>query len=122
MNRFFAAAGALALCAGAAVAATTAPKQTDVPNGMWDLRDLYPTPEAWTAAHDRVKTQAESLDRYKGTLAKSADTMLKALSAISDVKKEAARLGTYASLKGDEDVRVAANQERLQSATQLGTL
>jgi oligoendopeptidase F len=90
--------------------------------GMWDLRDLYPTPEAWTAARDRAKAQAGTLDRYKGTLGKSADTMLKALSAISDVKKEALRLSVYASLKADEDVRIADNQERQQSAQQLGTL
>src|SRR5690348_13774769 len=89
---------------------------------MWDLRDLYPSPEAWTAARDKVKAQAQTLDRYKGTLGKSAAAMLTALSAISDVKKEAARLAVYASLKGDEDVRIAANQERLQSAQQLGTL
>ncbi len=125
MNRFPAAAGALALFAGASFAATTAPTPTSTSapaNGMWDLRDLYPTPEAWTAARDKVKAQAKALDRYTGTLGKSADAMLKALSAISDVKKESARLAVYASLKGDEDVRIAANQERLQSAVQLGTI
>ncbi len=87
--------------------------------GMWDLRDLYPTPEAWTAERDKIKAQAETLESYKGTLGKSAASMLKALSAISDVKKEVARLGVYASLKGDEDVRVAENQERVQSAQAL---
>ncbi|MBV8800130.1 MAG: oligoendopeptidase F, partial [Alphaproteobacteria bacterium] len=122
MHPFLAAAGALALLTFSfpglgADAPTGAPEA-----GMWDLRDLYPTPEAWSAARDKVKAQTQTLDRYKGTLGKSAGVMLKALSAISDVKKEAARLAVYASLKGDEDVRIAANQERLQSAQQLGTL
>jgi oligoendopeptidase F len=127
MNRILLAASALTLLAGItpsfSAAAPPATSNTAVPEaGMWDLRDLYPTPEAWTAARERVKAQAQTLDRYKGTLGKSAKEMLTALSAISGVRKEAARLAVYASLKGDEDVRVAANQERLQSAQQLGTL
>jgi oligoendopeptidase F len=102
MYRVLAAAGAFALLAGAALAANLPAAPAGAPpNGMWDLRDLYPTPEAWTAAHDKVKAQAERLDQYKGTLGKSADSMLKALSAISDVRKEALRLSVYASLKGD---------------------
>src|ERR1700685_873020 len=68
--------------------------------GMWDLRDLYLTPEAWTAGRGKIKAQAETLESYKGTLDKSAASMLKALAAISDAKKEVARLGVYASLKG----------------------
>jgi oligoendopeptidase F len=124
MNRLLAAAGAIALLTfGMPGLAADAPPASGMPEaGMWDLRDLYATPEAWTAARDKVKAQAQTLDGYKGTLGKSADAMLKALSAISDVHKEAARLAVYASLKGDEDVRIAANQERLQAAQQLGTL
>src|SRR2546423_8727318 len=122
MNRRLAAGGALvALSFGLPGLAGDARAGAPEP-GMWDLRELYPSPQAWTAARDKVKAQAGTLDRYKGTLGKSADTMLKALSAISDVKKEAARLSVYASLKADEDVRIAANQERQQSAQQLSTL
>jgi oligoendopeptidase F len=122
MNRILLAAGATALLAWIAPTFAADQSPATASAGMWDLRDLYPTPEAWTAARDRVKGQAQTLDRYKGTLSKGAKNMLSALSAISDVRKEAARLAVYASLKGDEDVRVAANQERLQSAQQLGTL
>jgi oligoendopeptidase F len=122
MNRLFAAAGALALLTFAIPGLGADSPAREPEAGMWDLRDLYPTPQAWTAARDRVKAQAQKLDRYKGTLGKSAASMLSALSAISDVKKEALRLSVYASLKGDEDVRVAENQERQQSAQQLGTL
>jgi oligoendopeptidase F len=119
MKKIVLAAGALALlCVAPSFGA-----DMDVPQaGMWDLRDLYPTPEAWTAAHDKIKAQAETLESYKGTLGGSAAAMLKALSAISDVKKEVARLNVYASLKGDEDVRVAANQERVQEGQALNTL
>jgi oligoendopeptidase F len=90
--------------------------------GMWDLRDLYATPAAWQADHDKILAAANKLDSYKGTLGKSPQAMLAALSAFSDVRRQTARLGTYASLKGDEDVRVSENQERQSSANALGTV
>jgi oligoendopeptidase F len=88
----------------------------------WDLGDLYPSLEAWGAAYAKTRTQAEQLDRLKGSLGKDAGDMLKALAAISDVKREAARLFVYASLQGDEDLRVAPAQERRQQAQALQTL
>ncbi len=124
MGKFLAAASAAALllAAGQGLAQTgekAAPEQ-QVP--MWDLGDLYASPAAWTAAHDRIKAEAEKLDAFKGTLGKSAKSMLEALDEMSHVRKEAARLNVYATLKGDEDVRIAANQERVQAGSALQTL
>src|ERR1700744_4986206 len=111
---------ALMMMSSAAVAAAV-PKPEDPaaadrgnPAYMWDLSDLYPSAEAWTAAQAKVKAPGDALDKYKGTLGKSAKAMLEALAAISDANKEVTRLNVYASLKGDEDVRVAVNQERVQ--------
>lgn len=114
----FAFAVVLALCALPA-GAQDAPAVP--PAYMWDLSDLYPTPEAWTEAHDKVLTAANKLDGYKGTLGKSAADMLAALSAMSAAHKESDRLSVYATLKGDEDVRVSADQEREQVAQALAT-
>ena len=91
------------------------------PAYMWDLSDLYSTPEAWKAAHDKLATKVSGLAKLKGSLGKSAGSMLAGLSAISDAREEADRLNVYASLKGDEDVRIAPNQERLQLAMALLT-
>ncbi|MEI9930108.1 MAG: hypothetical protein WDM89_06035 [Rhizomicrobium sp.] len=85
--------------------------------GIWAI--FYASPDAWTAAQRNAKAQVETLDKYKGTLGNSAKAILEALAAISDAGKEIARLNVYASLKGDEDVRVAANQERVQLAQAL---
>src|SRR5262249_4175656 len=71
---------------------------------------------------DRVKSEAQQLEGYKGTLAVSAAQMRKALDAISYVTKEASRLYTYASLKADEDLSNPRNQERRQQAGALNTL
>jgi oligoendopeptidase F len=87
----------------------------------WALSDLYPSPEAWTAEYAKIKAEIAGLDIYKGTLGKSAAAMLKALDAMSHANKETARLYTYSSLKGDEDVRVSENQERQQLAGDLQT-
>ena len=89
---------------------------------MWDLADLYPTPEAWSASYAKTRAAAEKLDSYKGTLGMSASSMFSALDAISTLKKESSRLGVYAYLKADEDTRVASNQERRQQVQTLSTV
>jgi oligoendopeptidase F len=88
----------------------------------WDLGDLYPSVEAWTASYGRTRAQAEQLEHFKGSLGGDARAMLKALATISDARKEAARLSVYAGLQGDEDTRVAAAQERRQQGQALQTL
>jgi len=88
-------------------------------NYMWDLTDLYPSADAWTAAKSNALTEVGKLDGYKDTLGKSAQDMLTALKAVSAARKDIDRLYVYASLKRDEDVRIGANQERLQIAQAL---
>jgi len=89
---------------------------------MWDLSDLYASPEAWSVEYDRVKNEAQQLDLYKGTLGSGAADMHRAFDAISAVRKEASRLYSYASLRADEDLTIARNQERRQQAGALNTL
>jgi oligoendopeptidase F len=89
---------------------------------MWDLADLYPTPDAWSASYEKFKRAAEKLDTYRGTLGTSARTMLSTLDAISALHRESDRLFAYASLKADEDTRVASEQERRQQVQALRTL
>jgi oligoendopeptidase F len=91
------------------------------PAPTWDLTDLYPTPEAWTTRHDQGVAAVESLGKFRGTLGKSSTALFAALDAISAVHKEADRLYVYAALKGDENVGIAVNQERLQLAQLLET-
>jgi oligoendopeptidase F len=95
--------------------------QPDGAKYRWDLSELYSSPQAWALEHDKILAQADALDKYQATLGQSATQMLTALQAISATKKESARLGTYASLKGDENVSIGANQERVQAARALAT-
>jgi oligoendopeptidase F len=100
-----------------AVAATESPGDF-----RWDLSDLYATQAAWDESFARTKTAAEALDGYKGTLGRSAASLLGALDASSAVRRELQRLYVYAHLKSDEDRRIAANQERAQQSQTLRTL
>jgi oligoendopeptidase F len=100
--------------------AAPAAEKTDM--AQWDLSDLYASPEAWTAEYARVKNEAQQLDAYKETLGDDAIQMRRALDAIAGVNKESSRLYAYASLKADEDLSNAPNQERKQQAGALNTL
>jgi oligoendopeptidase F len=89
---------------------------------MWDLTDLYPTPEAWNASYAKTQAAAKALGHYRGKLGTSPESLFTALDAISSLNKEMQRLSAYASLKGDEDLRSSADQERRQKTQALATL
>jgi oligoendopeptidase F len=118
MKRFVLAA---ALVLSTALVPASAAEASVPANSMWDLGDLYASPEAWSAAHDKTVAKIATLEGYNETLGKSAKDMLGALSAMSDSRREVERLYVYASLKGDEDVRIAKNQERVQLAQSLAS-
>ena len=101
------------------VLAADAPVSTDRVI-TWDVTDLYATPEAWQLEFERVRTAAGQLGSYRGTL-QGAPQLYTALDAISRISRDFQRLSVYAGLRADEDVRVAANQERAQQVRSLGT-
>ncbi len=111
-----------ALLAGPAMAAGALNDQENDMSYMWDLTELYPTPEAWSEAHDTIRAAADGLDSFQGSLGQSAAAMLAGLDAISRVQKDLARLYVYSSLKADEDLGNAPNQERRQQAGALLTI
>jgi oligoendopeptidase F len=111
----------MALLAMAQAHAADQPARDDV-SVNWDLGDLYPSVDAWTATYSKTREQADQLDHFKGSLGNGARDLLKALATISDVRREAVRLAVYANLQADEDTRAAPAQERRQQAQALQTL
>src|SRR3546814_4049071 len=61
------------------------------------------------------------MKKYQGTLGTSADALVRALVAQSDLGRTIARIYVYISLKADADLRVAANQEKQAPAIDLYT-
>ena len=82
----------------------------------WDLREIYPSVEAWGEAREAVMARFEEIDARRGTLGDSAGDLYETLALVSDISREAARISTYASLNADEDLRATELQERRQLA------
>ena len=89
---------------------------------QWDLSDLYATPAAWTSAYTTAKVQINALSSLQGGFGSDAAALQKTLITLSDVQRSVARLSTYASLKADEDLRAAPEQERRQQTQALRSL
>lgn len=87
----------------------------------WDLTDLYPSDAAWDTERKAVDAQIPSLEQFKGRLGSSAGELKAALQANSDLNRRVTRLNVYASLKGDADLKVAANQEMRQQGQDVQT-
>jgi oligoendopeptidase F len=109
-----AAISALALASSASAADTT-------PLAAWDLTELYPNDAAWEAERAAVAARLPAIAAYKGRMGEGAGALKSVLQLQSDLGLKVSRLYAYASLKGDEDLRVAPNQERRQQATDLFT-
>lgn len=102
-----------------AVRAAEASGKNDVAG--WDLSEIYPSQAAWDDARKTALASALELEKYKGTLGNSAAALRAALQDVSGLTRTIYRIYTYASLRADEDQRVAANQEYQGQAIDLAT-
>ena len=88
---------------------------------MWDLSEIYPSDAAWDEARKGALAALPAIAKYKGRLGESADVLAEALVLQSDRAKTISRVYVYVALKGDEDVRVSAYQEKQAQARDLYT-
>jgi len=86
------------------------------PRYTWDLTELYPTVEAWDQARMEVLAEFAGIEARRGTLGDSAESLYEAYRHVSDTLRKGYRVYAYASLNGDEDLRVGETQERQQLA------
>jgi len=86
------------------------------PKYTWDLTELFPTVEAWNQAREEVLAEMEKIEARRGTLGDNADSLYQAYRHVSDTIRKGGRVFVYASLNGDEDLRVGETQERVQLA------
>mgnify|MGYP001827946514 CR=1 FL=1 len=84
------------------------------PATTWDLTELYPSVDAWNEAREDVFAEFDKIEERRGTLGDSADSLYQAYRHVSDTLRKAGRVFVYASLNGDEDLRLTETQERRQ--------
>ena len=80
------------------------PLRSEVPEAeTWDLRDLYPTDEAWLKEYEDLKTLPERAAAFQGKLGRSAEDLLLWFRLQDEIQERLSRLHTYASCKSDQD-------------------
>jgi oligoendopeptidase F len=76
----------------------------------WCLEDIFPSDSAFWEEKRRVEALLPDLSSYAGTLGRSGAALADALEATTEVTKALSRLHAYASMRADQDLRVASYQ------------
>jgi len=101
--------------------AATTPERSAVDDRYkWDLTKMYATPDDWDAHYKAVAAMVEQFAALKGTAGQSAEALLKVLTLRDQINIQLEKLGAYAHMKQDEDMRVPASQALAQRAQTLG--
>ena len=88
------------------------PSRDQVPESdKWDLSTLYTSDQEWEKALASISSLTDSLVNFKGRLAESAETLLKALKAQEKLYQTIETVYNYASLQHAADVGDAKAQD-----------
>jgi oligoendopeptidase F len=92
-----------------------AEERANVPENLkWNTADLYASEDAWYQAKDAVATRVPKMADFQGKLGESATAFYDAISAMEALDQDLTRLQVYASMRGDEDTRLAKPREMNQ--------
>jgi oligoendopeptidase F len=111
----------LALGVSLAGAAASAEERATALKDRWDLSAIFKNADAYDAAKKTFVARLPALERYQGTLGTSAASLQAALEAYFAAQKDLARLFSYASMRSDQDTRVASALGVRQEAQQLSS-
>ena len=96
-------------------------ERSEIPNRYkWDLRHIYPDEAAWRQAKEKLIAQLPEIEKYKGKLSESPQSLLACFDFVTNIGKEYTRLYCYASMHSDEDTRVSAYLGMEQEMGQIG--
>lgn len=85
----------------------------------WDVTPLFESPEAWEASKARIPGMVASIQKYKGQLSDSPQTMKSMFEEYFFLLKAMDRLHVYANMVSDLDVRKPGPLGRKQSLRQM---
>ena len=77
---------------------------------LWATENIFPRAEAWEEEYAAVETRVQELAKFKGTLAKDPQHLVKVLKMRDDTEARLSRVYVYSSLLSDQDTRVGENQ------------
>ena len=99
---------------------STLKSRAEVPAAdTWDLKLIFPDDTAWEAEFSDLASRFEEINAFKGTLAKSAGDLAKALEFESSLDRSTESLNQYAGLRLSED---SANDDALDRDGRLASL
>lgn len=101
-------------------AATTPERSTIDERYKWDLSKMYASSQEWDAHYKKLEGMITEFAARKGTTDKSPASLLEVLKARDQVEIQLEKLGAYAAMKRDEDMRKSDTQALFQRAQTLG--
>ena len=91
------------------------PLRSEVPEeSTWDLRDMYPSDEAWAAENEALMAVPAQAAAFQGHLGDDAETLLQFLRMQDEIEVRLSTLYGYASCKSDQDTGNAFYQDILR--------
>ncbi len=79
-------------------------------NYLWKTEDIFPNTEAWEKEFKAVEERVNELEKLKGTLGNSAQTLAAALKHTDDTEARLDRVYVYSALLSDQDTRDGKHQ------------
>jgi len=78
----------------------------DIPEKYkWNLSGLYQSDAEWRTAKDQLAQKLGEIEKFRGTITKSAANLLSCLEFNTALAKEASKLSNYAAMNSDLDTR-----------------
>ncbi|MCK5519776.1 MAG: oligoendopeptidase F, partial [Candidatus Marinimicrobia bacterium] len=90
-------------------------------NETWNLKDIYSSDKAWEKEKNDLAKNIKKVAEFKGTLSNSPEELLACLKYSSELGKKFGKLYSYASMKSDQDTRVADYNAKKKEISQIGT-
>ncbi|MFH1747067.1 MAG: oligoendopeptidase F [Planctomycetota bacterium] len=76
----------------------------------WNLDSIFTSMAEWEKEYAAVGQQIADVEKFRGRLSESAETLLAALKLQDDTEARLARVYVYTSLLSDQDTRIGDNQ------------
>lgn len=110
----------MVVMSGVAFAGTTPERSSIEESYKWDLSKMYGSQAQWEEHYQKLESMIGQFAAKKGNAAESAAALLDALKLRDTIDIQLEKLGAYAAMKRDEDMRQASAQALFQRAVTLG--